>query len=143
MKPNNFTKTKSPQSHRNSSASNAAPSGVDTYIKSFPKDVALKLQSIRAIVKKTAKDAEEVLSYQMPAYKLNGMLIYFAAFKNHIGFYPFSSAIKFFKKDLVKYKTSKGTVQFPLDEPLPLQLIRKIILFRVKENLNKNGNRKN
>jgi uncharacterized protein YdhG (YjbR/CyaY superfamily) len=137
MLPNNSTKTKSPHGRRNSSTNKTASSGVDTYIKSFPKDVALKLQSIRGVIRKNAKDAEEVLSYQMPAYKLNGMLVYFAAFKNHIGFYPFSSAIKFFKKDLVKYKTSKGTVQFPLDRSLPLPLIRKIILFRVKENLNK------
>lgn len=137
MHSKNSLKTKSPQSYRNSLRGQAASSGVDAYIKSFPKDVALKLQSIRGVVRKNAKDAEEVLSYHMPAYKLNGMLVYFAAFKNHIGFYPFSSAIKAFKKDLVKYKTSKGTVQFPFDHSLPLPLIRKIILFRVKENLKK------
>ena len=77
----------------------------------------------------------EAISYQIPTFKLDGNLVHFAAFKNHIGFYPTSSGIAAFEKDLSKYKTSKGTVQFPLDKPIPYDLVRKIVLFRVKENL--------
>lgn len=88
-------------------------------------------------IKKSAPEAEEKISYQIPTFYLNGNLIHFAGYKNHIGFYPTSSGIKAFKKELSKYKNSKGSVQFPLDEKLPLALIKKIVKYRVKENLNK------
>ena len=110
---------------------------INEYIKIFPKDVASKLRAIQGIVKKAAPDAQEVISYNMPAFKLNGVLVYFAGYAHHIGLYPYASAIKKFKKELSKYKTSKGTVQFSLDKPLPVSLIEKIISFRVKENLAK------
>ena len=110
----------------------------DDYIKSFPKDVRQRLEQIRTIIKNTAPDAEESISYAMPAYKLNGKpLVYFAAFKNHIGFYATPSGHSEFAKELSKYKQGKGSVQFPLDKPLPLGLITKIVKFRVKENLQK------
>lgn len=110
----------------------------DDYIKSFPKDVRQRLEQIRTIIKNTAPDAEESISYAMPAYKLNGKpLVYYAAFKNHIGFYATPSGHSEFAKELSKYKQGKGSVQFPLDKPLPLGLITKIVKFRVKENLQK------
>lgn len=110
----------------------------DDYIKSFPKDVRQRLEQIRTIIKNTAPDAEESISYGMPAYKLKGKpLVYFAAFKNHIGFYATPSGHSEFAKELSKYKQGKGSVQFPLDKPLPLGLITKIVKFRVKENLQK------
>lgn len=110
----------------------------DDYIKSFPKDVRQRLEQIRTIIKNTAPDAEESISYAMPAYKLNGKpLVYFAAFKNHIGFYATPSGHSEFAKELSKYKQGKGSVQFPLNKPLPLGLITKIVKFRVKENLQK------
>ena len=89
---------------------------------------------MRATIKKAAPKAEEVISYSMPAFKLNGMLCWYAAFKNHIGFYPRVSGIETFKKDIEKYKWAKGSVQFPMDKPLPLALVTKIVKFRVKEN---------
>ena len=111
---------------------------IDDYLKSFPKDVRQRLEQIRTIIKNTAPDAEESISYAMPAYKLNGKpLVYFAAFKNHIGFYATPSGHSEFAKELSKYKQGKGSVQFPLDKPLPLGLITKIVKFRVKENLQK------
>lgn len=110
----------------------------DDYIKSFPKDVRQRLEQIRTIIKNTAPDAEESISYGMPAYKLKGKpLVYFAAFKNHIGFYATPSGHSEFAKELSKYKQGKGSVQFTLDKPLPLGLITKIVKFRVKENLQK------
>jgi uncharacterized protein YdhG (YjbR/CyaY superfamily) len=110
----------------------------DDYIKSFPKDVRQRLEQIRTIIKNTAPDAEESISYAMPAYKLNGKpLVYFAAFKNHIGFYAAPSGHSEFAEELSKYKQGKGSVQFPLDKPLPLGLITKIVKFRLKENLQK------
>lgn len=111
---------------------------VDQYLKLFPKDVSLRLKKIRDIVQKAAPKAEEKISYGMPAYKLNGILVYFAAYKNHIGFYPMKKVIVSFKKELVNHKTSKGTVQFPHDKPLPVGLITKMVKMRVKENLEKN-----
>ena len=95
------------------------------------------MKKLRQTIRKAAPEAEEVISYQMPAYKLQGMLVYFAAYKNHIGFYPTGSGIFAFKKELSIYECSKGTVRFPLDKPLPLGLIGKIVKFRVKENLEK------
>jgi uncharacterized protein YdhG (YjbR/CyaY superfamily) len=108
---------------------------IDDYITSFPKEIQLLLEQIRATIKIAAPTAEEVISYQMPAFKLNGILVWFAAYPKHIGFYPKSSSIEFFKKELSIYKWAKGSVQFPLDKPLPLELISKIVKFRAHENL--------
>jgi uncharacterized protein YdhG (YjbR/CyaY superfamily) len=113
------------------------PNNVNEYIESFPKATQTLLKQIRATIKKAAPYAEELISYQMPAYKCNGPLVYFAGYKNHIGFYPTPSGILAFKKELAIYKTSKGAVQFPIDEKLPLGLITKIVKYRVKENSEK------
>ena len=110
---------------------------IDDYIASFPKDLQTILEQMRAIIKKAAPKAKEVISYAMPAFKLNGMLVYFAGYKKHIGFYPMPAAINAFKKDLSVYKSSKGAVQFPLDKPLPSALITKIVKYRIAENLQK------
>lgn len=109
--------------------------GIDEYIGSFPIGTQKYLKHLRETIRETAPEAEEVISYQMPAFKLNGMLIYFAGYKNHIGFYPTASGINAFKVELSDYKSSKGSVQFPLDKPLPIDLIRKIVQFRIHENL--------
>ena len=110
------------------------PKNIDEYIAACPADVQAKLQEMRATIKQAAPDAEEAISYQMPTFKLNGNLVHFAAFKSHIGFYPVPSGIEAFKKELAVYKQGKGSVQFPLDQPLPLKLITRIVKFRVKEN---------
>ena len=112
------------------------PTSVDAYISGFPEETQRLLQQVRAAIKEMAPKAEEVISYGMPGYKMNGMLVWFAAFKNHIGFYPRgSSAIEAFSKELEEYKTSKGAIQFPMDKPLPIALIKKIVKFRLAENL--------
>jgi uncharacterized protein YdhG (YjbR/CyaY superfamily) len=111
---------------------------VDEYIATFPKNVQAVLQEVRLAIKEAAPEAKEAISYQMPAFKLNGILVWFAAHKNHIGFYPRVSAIEAFKKELSGYEVSKGTVKFPLDKPIPLDLVKKIVKFRVKENLGRN-----
>jgi uncharacterized protein YdhG (YjbR/CyaY superfamily) len=116
---------------------NKAPTTIDVYIRTFPKTVQVKLQQLRRIVAKAAPGAEERISYRMPAFFLNGVLVYFAAFTRHIGLYPTSSGIEAFKNELTGYKSSKGAVQFPLDEPLPADLIRRMVRFRVKENTRK------
>ena len=108
---------------------------IDEYISLFPKEVQTTLKSLRETISKAAPDAKEAISYQMPTFKLNGNLVHFAAYKNHVGFYPAPSGIEAFKKELSKYKSSKGAVQFPIDEKLPLNLISKIVKYRVKENL--------
>lgn len=110
---------------------------VEEYISSFPPPVKILLEKIRKAITTALPDAEEVISYHMPAYKYHGMLIYFAAHKNHIGLYPFTSAISAFQKELAGYKGAKGSVQFPFDKPLPISLITKIVKFRAKENLEK------
>jgi uncharacterized protein YdhG (YjbR/CyaY superfamily) len=110
---------------------------IDDYIADFPKDIQKKLKDMRATIKKAAPKAEETIKYAMPTFILNGNLVHFAAFKNHIGFYPAPMGIEAFKKELSKYKTSKGAVQFPLDEPLPLTVIGKIVKYRVMMNLEK------
>ncbi len=92
---------------------------------------------VRAVVRRTAPDAEEVISYGMPTYKLNGNLVHFGAFKNHIGFYPIPSGIEAFEEELGPYRKSRGAVQFPLDKPLPLDLISRIVKFRAEENRKK------
>ncbi len=116
----------------------AVPADVESYIASFEKPVQTYLKQIRTVIRKSAPDAEESISYQMPAYKLGGRpLVYFAAFENHVGFYATPTGHKKFDKELSVYKTGKGSVQFPLDEPMPLKLIEKIVKFRVQENLAK------
>lgn len=111
-----------------------SPNQIDIYIFGFPFGVQEMLQKLRETIKIAAPDAVEILSYQMPAYKLNGMLVYFAGYKNHIGFYPGSNGIEAFRAELTAFKCSKGTIQFPLDKPLPVELITKIVKFRVFEN---------
>jgi uncharacterized protein YdhG (YjbR/CyaY superfamily) len=110
---------------------------IDEYISFHPESVRMQLEKLRQTIRKAAPKAEEVISYQMPAFKFYGMLVYFAAYKTHIGFYPTGSGIASFKKELDKYETSKGTVRFPIDKPLPLGLIGKMVKFRVKENFEK------
>jgi uncharacterized protein YdhG (YjbR/CyaY superfamily) len=111
---------------------------VDEYIKSFPEDIQEMLKQVRATIKENAPEAVENIAYQMPAYKTNGKpLVYFAGFKNHIGFYATPTGHTQFAKDLSKYKQGKGSVQFPIDKPMPLDLIARIVKFRVKENLSK------
>jgi uncharacterized protein YdhG (YjbR/CyaY superfamily) len=112
-------------------------SNPDEYIATFPANVQEILQKIRTTIKKTAPNAEEVISYQMPAFKLNGMLVWYAANKEHIGFYPTASPIKVFKKELANYKTSKGAIRFPIEQAVPLELIKDIVRFRINENLEK------
>jgi len=108
---------------------------IDEYIKASPTDVQGILQSLRLTIRKAAPEAVETISYQMPTFKLNGKgLVYFAAFKNHIGFYPIPSGIEAFKKELSRYKQGKGSVQFPIDKPIPYDLVRRIVRFRAKEN---------
>jgi uncharacterized protein YdhG (YjbR/CyaY superfamily) len=107
---------------------------VDTYIAGFPKDTQKLLEQLRAAIIKAAPGAEEVISYNMPAYKQNGMLAFFAAYEKHIGFYPTGSGIIAFKKEIAIYKNSKGAVQFPIGKPLPLSLITKMVKFKVNEN---------
>jgi uncharacterized protein YdhG (YjbR/CyaY superfamily) len=106
---------------------------IDEYIATFPKEVQQILKGLRKTIKAAAPDAEERISYQMPAFSLNGILVYFAAYKKHIGFYPGASGIQVFTKELSGYKGGKGSVQFPIDKPLPLALISKIVKFRVSE----------
>ena len=109
---------------------------VDEYIQLFPKDVQEVLQAIRKLIREEAPEAVEMISYQMPAFKLKGRpLVYFAAWKSHIGFYATPSGNEKFKKEIAKYKQAKGSIQFPLSEPMPLNLIRDIVRFRVQENL--------
>jgi uncharacterized protein YdhG (YjbR/CyaY superfamily) len=110
---------------------------VDQYISDFPKHVQSMLQEMRSTIKKVAPQAEEVISYNMPAFRLDGMLVYYAGNKAHIGFYPMPAAIIAFKKELQSYVTSKGAIQFPLDKKLPVTLIKDIVKFRILENKEK------
>jgi uncharacterized protein YdhG (YjbR/CyaY superfamily) len=115
----------------------AAPKTINDYIAGFPPDVRRTLKQIRATIRRAAPAAEETISYQMPTYKLHGNLVHFAAYEHHIGFYPAPRAIDAFKQELAKYEGSKGTVRFPIDEPVPVALIARMVKFRVKENLAK------
>jgi len=108
---------------------------IDEYISQFPKEVQKKLQELRKVIREAAPQAEEKISYKMPTFYLRGNLVHFAAYSGHIGFYPAPSGIEAFKEELAGYKTSKGAIQFPVDEDLPLELIRKIVLYRVEENM--------
>ena len=106
---------------------------IDAYIATFPAATQKQLKNMRAIIKEAAPEAAEIISYGMPAYKLNGMLVYFAGYKTHIGFYPTASGIKHFIPKIQAYKHSKGAVQFPLNQPLPKTLIVEIVAFRIME----------
>ncbi len=118
------------------------PRTVDEYIAGYPRDVQLILKKVRQTIKKAAPGAQEKIAYQMPAFTLNGNLVYFAGFKSHIGFYPIPTGITQFSKELSVYKQGRGSVQFPLDKPIPYGLITRIVKFRVKENLAKARARK-
>lgn len=111
------------------------PTTIDEYIADFPNDVQPLLKKVRAAIKKAAPNATEAISYQMPTFKLEGNLIHFAGYNHHIGLYPGSRPIQEFQDELTKYKTSKGTVQLPLDKPIPVGLIGRITKFCVKRNL--------
>jgi uncharacterized protein YdhG (YjbR/CyaY superfamily) len=115
------------------------PRDINDYIAGFPEDIQKLLNQIRKLVKKAAPDAVETIKYSMPTFMLNGNLVYFAAFKQHIGFYPAPSRDEQIKKALAGYKIGKGSVQFPFDKPLPADLITKIVKFRIKQNLEKAG----
>lgn len=110
---------------------------IDEYIATFPEDIQVRLQAIRAAIHAAAPDAMERISYQMPTFALHGNLVHFAVLKNHIGFYPTPSGIDAFKEETTRYKSTKGALQFPLDQPLPLELIGKIVQFRLAENRSK------
>jgi uncharacterized protein YdhG (YjbR/CyaY superfamily) len=112
-----------------------APKNIDEYISAFSPEVQGILQKIRAAVRSVAPSAEETIKYKMPTFMLNGNLVYFAAFKNHIGFYPPVTGDKRLEKQLSVYKGPKGSLKFPLDEPIPYNLIKKIVGLRVRENL--------
>lgn len=113
------------------------PSNIEEYIGTFPNEVQEILEKIRATIQNAAPDAKEKISYSMPAFEQNGIVVYFAAYKNHIGLYALPSSHEKFKDDLSQYKSGKGSVQFPLDKPMPFELITRIVKFRVKENLEK------
>ena len=110
---------------------------IDEYIGSFPEDIQQILEKVRATIQSLAPEATEDIKYAIPTFVLNGNLVHFAAFKSHIGFYPAPTGTEAFKEDLAPYKTGKGSIQFQLDEPIPYDLIKKIVLFRVEENLKK------
>jgi uncharacterized protein YdhG (YjbR/CyaY superfamily) len=110
---------------------------IDDYINTFPESTRHILRELRQTIREAAPDAQETINYQIPTFTLNGNLVHFAAFEKHVGFYPTPSGMEAFKKELSSYKGAKGSVQFPIDEPLPLPLIRRIVEYRVKENLAK------
>ena len=114
---------------------NAQIDSIDTYIAQFPDDVQARLQKLRTTILNLAPGATEEMSYQIPTFKLNGNLVHFAAFKKHIGFYPGAAGIAAFQDELAGYKSAKGSVQFPLDQALPLDFVKKIVKFRVIQNL--------
>jgi uncharacterized protein YdhG (YjbR/CyaY superfamily) len=116
---------------------------VDEYIATFPLEVQAILQEIRATIRDVVPDAEEKISYQMPTFYLHGNLVHFAAFKNHIGFYPTPTGVEAFQERLSAYKGAKGSVQFPLDQPMPLDLIRDITKYRVDETMQKVASKTN
>jgi uncharacterized protein YdhG (YjbR/CyaY superfamily) len=115
--------------------SKTAYHSIDEYIAAFPEETQKKLQNLRAAIKAAAPGAEEKISYQIPTFALKGNLVHFAAYQNHIGFYPAPSGIEAFKDELSIYGTSKGAIRFPIDQPLPLELISRIVKFRLEENL--------
>jgi uncharacterized protein YdhG (YjbR/CyaY superfamily) len=116
-------------------AGQTPPQSIDEYIAGFPPDVQESLQQIRATIREAAPDAEEAIKYRMPTFILKGNLVHFAAYKRHIGFYPTPTGIEAFQDELSVYQSSKGAVQFPLDQPIPFDLVSRMVKFRVKENL--------
>ncbi len=120
---------------------NTSKNDIDHYIADFPLEIQTLLEKVRKTIKKAAPEATETINYGIPTFKLNGNLVHFAAFKKHIGFYPGSSGIENFKEVLSDYKSAKGSVQFPFDKPIPLNLITTIVPFRVKENTAKRTNK--
>lgn len=114
---------------------------IDEYIRIFPPDVQKILEHLRTIIHENAPGAEEAISYGMPTFKLNGNLVHFAAFEHHIGFYPTPSGIEAFEKELDPYKHAKGSIQFPLDKPIPYGLVKRVVQFRVKESLERGKKR--
>ncbi|MBI2282872.1 MAG: DUF1801 domain-containing protein [Bacteroidetes bacterium] len=115
---------------------------VPSYIAGFPAGTAKLLKQFRDIIRKATPEAEELISYGMPAYKYHGVLVYFAGYEKHVGFYPTPSVIKEFAGKISRYKYSKGAVQFPLDEPIPVSLVTQMVKFRMKENLAKTATKK-
>ena len=115
---------------------------IDEYLNTFPEDVRTILNELRQTIREAAPEAEETINYQIPTFTLHGNLVHFAAFQNHVGFYPTPSGMEAFKKELAPYKGAKGSVQFPIDQPLPLPLIRKIVEYRVKENVDRKQKKK-
>jgi uncharacterized protein YdhG (YjbR/CyaY superfamily) len=118
------------------------PKDIDEYIAGFPKDIRERLEKVRETIRKAAPEAEEAIKYRMPTFVLNGNLVHFAAFKNHIGFYPAPQGIEEFKEELSAYKGAKGSVQFPYDRPIPFDLIGRIVKFRAEKNRAKAGAKK-
>ncbi len=110
------------------------PKTIDEYIAGYPPEVQEILQKVRATIRKAAPEAQETIKYRLPTFTLNGNLVYFGAFRNHIGFYPTSSGTAKFKRELSPYAGAKGSIRFPLDKPMPYGLISKIVKFRVREN---------
>jgi uncharacterized protein YdhG (YjbR/CyaY superfamily) len=121
---------------------NKSAKDIDGYIRQCPPGLRGTLQKIRATIRKAAPAAKEVISYRIPAFKQNGVLVYFAAFPDHISFFPTSSGVSNFEKDLKPYKTSRGTIQFPLDKPVPFALIGRITKFRAREDAAKAAGKK-
>lgn len=116
---------------------NVHPATIDAYIAQFPQDVQVILEKIRALIKELAPEATEKISYAMPGFYLKGMLVWFAGHKDYIGFYPTGEGIEAFKDEITAYKFSKGAVQFPLNKPIPYELIKKIVKFRIARNIKK------
>lgn len=114
-----------------------SPASIDEYIAAFPPAIQEILQRIRQVIREEAPQAQETIRYQMPTFRLNGNLVHFAGYAHHVGFYPGSEAIEVFREEIKGYKTSRGTIQFPLDKPIPYDLIKKITEFRVKQSLQK------
>lgn len=121
---------------------NNAPTTIDAYIAAFPADVQQLLESMRATIRAEAPNAEECIGYGIPTFKLKGNLVHFAAFKNHIGFYPGASGVAFSQEELSRFKSAKGSIQFPIGQPLPLDLVQRIVQFRVQQNLEKDAAKK-
>lgn len=122
--------------------SRKTPKDIDDYMGRFPQEVQQLLRKMRQTIQKAAPEAKETISYGIPAFKLNGMLVWFAAHKGHIGLYPGASGIAAFKKELSAFKSAKGSVQFPFDAPVPLALVSRIVKFRVQEDMGKAGKKK-
>lgn len=113
------------------------PKSVDEYISRFPAETQVLLKQVRAAIQEAAPQAEEIISYNMPAYRLNGIVVWFGGYTRHIGFYPHGATMEKFKKELARYEQTKGSIHFPIDEPMPIALIKKMVRLRAKEHLRK------